>query len=42
MLDDKEQKIARPRQIYVGHGERQYADPLKNKFPRAVKDSIRK
>jgi citrate synthase len=42
MLDDKEQKIARPRQIYVGHGERQYVDPLKNKFPRAVKDSIRK
>jgi citrate synthase len=42
MLDDKEQKIARPRQIYVGHGERQYVDPLVNKFPRAVKDSIRK
>ncbi len=42
MLDDKEQKIARPRQIYVGHGEREYVDPLVNKFPRAVKDSIRK
>jgi citrate synthase len=42
MLDDKEQKIARPRQIYVGHGERQYVDPLSNKFPHAVKDSIRK
>ena len=42
MLDDKEQKIARPRQIYVGHGERTYMDPLTNKFPRAVKDSIRK
>ena len=23
MLLDKEQKIARPRQIYVGHGERE-------------------
>ncbi len=42
MLDDKEQKIARPRQIYIGHGERQYVDPLANKFPRANKDSIRK
>jgi citrate synthase len=42
MVDDKEQKIARPRQIYTGHGERQYVDPLANKFPRAVKDSIRK
>ncbi len=42
MLDDKEQKIARPRQIYVGHGEREYVDPLTNKFPRAYKDSIRK
>jgi citrate synthase len=42
MLDDKEQKIARPRQIYTGHGERQYVDPLMNKFPRATKDSIRK
>ncbi len=42
MLDDKEQKIARPRQIYTGHGERQYVDPLVNKFPRAYKDSIRK
>ena len=42
MLDDKEQKIARPRQIYIGHGEREYVDPLTNKFPRAYKDSIRK
>ncbi len=42
MLDDKEQKIARPRQIYVGHGERQYVDPLTNKFPRAYKDVLRK
>ena len=42
MLDDKEQKIARPRQIYIGHGEREYRDPLLNKFPRAAKDSLRK
>ena len=42
MLDDKEQKIARPRQIYIGAGEREYVDPLTNKFPRAVKDSLRK
>jgi len=42
MLDDKEQKIARPRQIYIGHGEREYVDPLLNKFPRANKDSLRK
>jgi citrate synthase len=42
MLQDKEQKIARPRQIYVGAGERAYASTLENKFPRAVKDSIRK
>jgi citrate synthase len=42
MLEDKEQKIARPRQIYVGHGERQYASTLTNRFPRAAKDSIRK
>ena len=39
---DKEQKIARPRQIYVGAGERQYGNTLENKFPRARKDSIRK
>src|SRR5207247_11015095 len=29
MLNDKEQKIARPRQIYVGHGERPYKSKLK-------------
>ncbi|HEX5178053.1 MAG TPA: citrate synthase [Gemmatimonadaceae bacterium] len=28
MLQDKEQKIARPRQIYVGHGERTYKSTL--------------
>ncbi len=42
MLLDKEQKIARPRQIYVGHGERQYVDQLDGKNVRARKDSIRK
>ena len=42
MILDKEQKIARPRQIYVGEGERQYTDQLNDKFPRARKDSIRK
>ena len=33
MLLDKEQKIARPRQIYVGHGEREYKSRLTNKAP---------
>jgi citrate synthase len=42
MILDKEQKIARPRQIYIGAGERQYTDQLADKFPRARKDSIRK
>ncbi len=42
MVLDKEQKIARPRQIYVGAGEREYSDALADKFPRARKDSIRK
>ena len=31
MLQDKEQKIARPRQIYVGHGERPYKSTLGGK-----------
>jgi citrate synthase len=35
MLNDKEQKIARPRQIYVGYGERPFASKLSNRFPRA-------
>ena len=38
MLDDKEQKIARPRQIYVGYGEREYDSRLTNKFPKAAKE----
>jgi citrate synthase len=33
MLDDKEQKIARPRQIYVGYGERDFTSQLTNKYP---------
>ncbi len=37
MLNDKEQKIARPRQIYVGPAERPYKGTLKNKFPRSRK-----
>jgi len=37
MLNDKEQKIARPRQIYTGPSERPYKGTLKNKFPRSRK-----
>ena len=37
MLNDKEQKIARPRQIYVGPAERPYKGTLSNKFPRTRK-----
>jgi citrate synthase len=37
MLLDKEQKIARPRQIYVGPPERAYKGTLTNKFPRTRK-----
>jgi citrate synthase len=42
MLNDKEQKIARPRQIYVGYGERPFKSALTNRFPSAKKDAIRK
>ena len=42
MLLDKEQKIARPRQIYTGYGERQYVSPLGTDGVRTSKDSIRK
>ncbi len=42
MLLDKEQKIARPRQIYVGPGERKFESRLTEQFPKARKDSIRK
>jgi citrate synthase len=36
MLNDKEQKIARPRQIYVGYGERPFTSKLMNQFPSAT------
>ena len=42
MLNDKEQKIARPRQIYVGYGERQFESKLKSQFPSPKKDALRK
>jgi len=42
MLLDKEQKIARPRQIYVGPAEREYTSGLTNMAPKARKDSLRK
>src|SRR5688572_721055 len=32
MLNDKEQKIARPRQIYIGYGERPYKSDLQKKI----------
>ena len=37
MLNDKEQKIARPRQIYIGPSERPYKGTITNKFPRSRK-----
>ncbi|MFI5256161.1 MAG: citrate synthase [Gemmatimonadales bacterium] len=43
MLNDKEQKIARPRQIYTGYGERQYATKLDYSVGAAQrKDAVRK
>jgi citrate synthase len=42
MLLDKEQKIARPRQLYVGYGERPYTNTLTTKNPRTKKDSLRR
>jgi citrate synthase len=42
MLLDKEQKIARPRQIYIGSPERQFGSKLSEQSPRTRKDSIRK
>jgi citrate synthase len=42
MLNDKEQKIARPRQIYVGYGERPYASRLDERFPSAKKNALKK
>lgn len=37
LLNDKEQKIARPRQIYIGKPEREYKGTLNNKFPKTRK-----
>jgi citrate synthase len=42
MLNDKEQKIARPRQIYIGSGERPYKSDLQKKIVTTGKDAIRK
>jgi citrate synthase len=42
LLLDKEQKIARPRQIYVGYGERQFQSKLAQRFPSLKKDALRK
>ncbi len=42
MLNDKEQKIARPRQIYTGYGERAYATSLDYSVATARKDAVRK
>ncbi len=42
LLNDKEQKIARPRQIYVGYGERPFQSKLAQRFPSAKKDALRK
>src|SRR4249919_2998713 len=42
MLNDKEQKIARPRQIYVGYGERPFTSKLAERFPSAKKNASKK
>jgi citrate synthase len=42
MLNDKEQKIARPRQIYIGYGEREFESRLREKFPKTNKDGRKK
>src|ERR1051325_2451005 len=42
LLLDKEQKIARPRQIYVGYGERQFQSKLTDQFPKTNKDGRKK
>src|SRR4051794_21146119 len=43
MLNDKEQKIARPRQIYVGYGERSYQTKLDHRVGASErKDAVRK
>src|SRR3954447_80099 len=40
MLTDPEQKIARPRQIYVGYGERAFSSRLQQKRPNVPKRNI--
>src|SRR5215218_5076481 len=42
MLNDKEQKIARPRQIYTGYGERPYTASLDYTARHSHKDAVRK
>jgi citrate synthase len=42
MLNDKEQKIARPRQIYTGYGERPYKSSLDHAGRAGTKDAVRK
>jgi citrate synthase len=42
MLLDKEQKIARPRQIYVGPTEREFKTQVTEKHPRVRKGPLRK
>jgi citrate synthase len=42
MLNDKEQKIARPRQIYVGAPERPYSSKLSYASAGGQKDAVRK
>jgi citrate synthase len=43
MLNDKEQKIARPRQIYIGYGERKYQSKLDYAVGASErKDAVRK
>jgi citrate synthase len=42
MLLDKEQKIARPRQIYIGAGERPYQSDVTKRIVTSGKDAIRK
>src|SRR5712671_1035871 len=42
MLLDKEQKIARPRQIYIGYGERPYQSKLDHSVGGQRKDAVRK
>ena len=42
MLDDPDTKIARPRQIYTGYGERPYDSQLDYGHKVAKKDAVRR